>query len=90
LIGTRLYLLVPRTSDHLFNLESDPEVVVTNRYWQIRGRACAIQRWAYPPRLHLVTHPEAPWSQVVEVQPRQVQLRRAGQLSYHETIDIEE
>jgi hypothetical protein len=90
LIGTRLYLLVPRASDHLFNLESQPDVVVTNRCWQVRGRARAIWRHACPPRLHLIAHPEARWSQVVEVVPRQVQLRRAGQIGYYETIDVED
>src|SRR3712207_6298913 len=37
--GTLLYLLVPRTSDHLFNLESHPSVVVATLGWQVHGCA---------------------------------------------------
>src|SRR5574341_624459 len=37
--GTTLYLLVPDTSDHLFNLEIEPEVAVTAETWHMRGTA---------------------------------------------------
>jgi hypothetical protein len=37
--GTNLYVLVPNTSDHLFNLESEAEVAVTTQSWYLRGNA---------------------------------------------------
>jgi hypothetical protein len=41
--GTTLYVLVPDTSDHLFNLESEPEVAVTAETWHLRGTADIVQ-----------------------------------------------
>ena len=37
--GLALYMLVPRTSDLLFNLESEKDVVATAEAWQARGPA---------------------------------------------------
>jgi hypothetical protein len=37
--GILLYMLLPRTSDQLPNLEHDPAVVVTTAEWQVFGRA---------------------------------------------------
>ncbi|MHB1413785.1 MAG: hypothetical protein ACYC1C_00905, partial [Chloroflexota bacterium] len=38
-LGLALYVLVPRTSDLLFNLENHPLVVATADTWQLRGEA---------------------------------------------------
>src|SRR5690349_16226388 len=37
--GIQLYLLLPRTSDQLLNLEHDSAVVVATAEWHISGRA---------------------------------------------------
>src|SRR3954452_25374230 len=37
-----VYVLVPSTMDHLFNLEYELEVVLTSTHWQLRGAALAL------------------------------------------------
>ena len=84
-----LYLLLPRTSDHLLNLEADPAVVVTAADWQVRGRARVLCAGERPPAAVLLDVPEAPWSTVVEVRPTRVTLARRGGWGAAETIDLE-
>ena len=83
-----LYLLVPRASDHLFNLEATPEVVIVNREWELRGQAQMLPREAYPAGLNLVDRAEARWSELVEV--RVVQFHQHATPSRTaETIDVD-
>jgi hypothetical protein len=82
-----LYLLVPRTSDHLFNLEHNPEVVVTTGTWQVRGVArIAPER---PAGLALLQQPDAVWCEVVMVRPLRLQIEPQGGRGHAETIDID-
>jgi hypothetical protein len=84
----RLYLLVPRASDHLFNLEQQPEIVVVNREWELRGRARVLHNGERPAELGLGRRPEAAWSEWVEVAVEQFHHHAApGRAA--ETIDIE-
>src|SRR5918912_3531761 len=39
-----IYMLVPSTLDHLFNIEHELEVVLTGTSWQLRGAALVIGR----------------------------------------------
>ena len=87
--GLRLYMLLPATSDHLLNLESQPEVVVTAPEWQLRGTAVVLHSTDYPPDLCLHRKPEAQWSRLLEIQPTQLNIRRRNGWGYSETIDIE-
>lgn len=81
-----LYLLVPRTSDQLFNLEHSPEVVVTTETWQVRGMArIAPER---PAGLALLQQPDAAWCEVVMVRPTRLQIEWPGGSGHAETIDI--
>ncbi len=85
-VGLALYVLVARTSDLLFNLESNPLVVVTAETWQLRGVARLLRPGEEPDRLALARTPEAAWCQVVEIRPTRLQLRPPqGQ---GETIDL--
>lgn len=86
-IDLGLYLLVPRTSDHLFNLEQNPEVVVTTDTWQLRGVANIASE--YPAGLNLVQQPDAAWCEVVAVRPTRLQIEPQGGLGHAETIDID-
>ena len=88
--GLRLYLLLPATSDHLLNLESQPEVVVTTADWQLRGTAVILSHTDYPSDLTLLQKPEARWSRLVEIRPTQLNIRRCHGWGYSETIDIEQ
>ena len=89
-VGLRLYLLLPATSDHLLNLESQSEVVVTTADWQLRATAVTLTPPNYPPNLLLLQKPETQWSRLLEIRPSQFNIRRANGWGYSETIDIEE
>ena len=82
-----LYVLVPRTSDHLFNIESQPEVAVVNEIWSLKGRACVVERAVCPS--DLAQRPEAEWSQVVQIRPTRLTLLCIETGIPVETIDVE-
>lgn len=87
--GLRVYLLLPRTSDQLLNLESAPEAVVATAAWTVRGQArvCAIGEC--PHGLGLWDAPEAPWSVAVEVASRRVTIAHPEGWGASETVDVE-
>lgn len=88
LVDVRLFILIPHTSDHLFNLETNPEVVVVNNNWNLRGRARQVLPEVAPPCLRLTHTPEAHWSALVEIKPSQVNILGETTAGYSETIDI--
>src|SRR4051812_24100186 len=49
--GLRLYMLVPRTSDHLVNLEATPEAAIATCRWQARGNAHVVPKPEWPANL---------------------------------------
>ncbi len=87
-LGLVLYVLVPRTSDLLFNLESKALVVATADTWQVRGLARLLPTGACPEELALARTPEAVWGEVIEVRPTRLQLRPLSGEAQGETIDI--
>jgi hypothetical protein len=87
-VGTVLYVLVPKTSDLLFNLENDAQVVASAGGWQVRGLARVMAPCAYPDQLAIARTPAAVWSEVVEIQPNRLQLRPTSGQGQGETIDI--
>jgi hypothetical protein len=86
-----VYLLVPSTVDHLFNLEYELEVVLTSPLWQLRGAALALGELDG-------RHGTAPYDMsaracatgctLVEVFPFRMQLEAAGRRRHRETIDF--
>jgi hypothetical protein len=83
----KLYLLVPRASDHLFNLEHEPQVVVVTEAWELRGTARLVPAAEHPPGLGLARRPEAQWSDLVEVCAERLHLYGSeGRTA--ETIDL--
>jgi hypothetical protein len=89
-VGLRLYLLVPRTSEHLVNLEGDPSVVVTAEGWRLRGEARVVPQTENNARLHLHEASGDPWSLLVEVRPRRLEMGRRNGWGYAETFDLED
>lgn len=87
-VGLALYVLVPRTSDLLFNLESSPLVVATADTWQVRGAARLLTPHEYPGGITIARAPEAAWSEMVEIRPTRLQLRPPSGQAQGETIDI--
>jgi hypothetical protein len=85
-VGLTLYVLVTRTSDLLFNLESNTLVVATADTWQMRGVARILRQGERPDGLALASTPESEWCQLVEIRPTQMQLRPPHRRA--ETIDL--
>ncbi len=87
-LDLRLFLLVPRISDLLFNIESNPAVVVTSETWQMRGMARILVGEQRPTTLSLLHSTGAGWCEVVEVTPSRLQITQANEHGHQETIDF--
>ncbi len=85
--GLHLYVLLPRTSDLLFNIESHDDVVVSTVAWQVHGCARILEPDAWPYSLDLTQTDQARWQALVEVRPVRVQI--LGGPAGPETIDID-
>lgn len=84
--GITLYLLIPDTSDHLFNLESEPEVAVTTESWQMRGAAEIIQD-----STGVFSAEQRQWHTLVRVSPIRLHIlpAKGGPANCAETIDFD-
>ncbi len=83
-----LYLLVPQTSDHLFNLEQDGRVALLTDEWELRGKARALSPEEKHPELRLLHTAGAEWHVLIEIKPTQLQIRRQDGWGAAETIDL--
>lgn len=83
--GITLYLLVPDTSDHLFNLESAPEVAVTTEAWQLHGFADIVAD------TDVFSAEQRQWHTVVKVTPFRLHIlpTKSDPAVYAETIDFD-
>ena len=63
----RLFMLVPDTSEHLFNLEHDRLVALTAENWELTGSAVKIDSAAAP-----FTPQQMAWCVVFEITPRRM------------------
>ena len=86
--GLDLYLLVPQTSNHLFNLEHDSAVTLLTAEWELKGQAQLRPPGAPGLALNLLQEPAAEWCVLVRVEPFQVQIRRKGGWGSLETFDF--
>lgn len=86
--GLRLYILVRRTSDLLFNLEQRPEVLVFAPCWQLRGTVGLPPPEEVPSELDLPSMPEAPWCVVAAITPTSLHIPDDGATRRAETIDL--
>lgn len=87
-LGLNLYLLVPRTSDHLFNLEHEPSVTLVTAGWELKGEAHIPSLEQSALAGNLLREPGAEWCVLVRVDPCQVRVRREGGWGNLETIDL--
>lgn len=83
-----LYLLVPQTSDHLFNLNLDGRVALLSDEWEVKGNARAVHPEEQHPELGLLRTGGAEWHVLVKVEPTQLQIRRQDGWGAAETIDL--
>jgi hypothetical protein len=86
-----VYLLVPSTSDHLFNLEHAVEVALTTAEWRLRGAALVLSesgglRCTALPELH--ERARAATQVLVQVFPLCMHLVAGATSPFPETIDF--
>lgn len=87
-----IYILVPSTVDHLFNIQHTMEVVLTTTLWQVRGVGLALggehgPHGTLPHELSARARTEG--YALVEVFPLRIHLEAAGQRQHRETIDFD-
>jgi hypothetical protein len=87
-IDLDLYLLVPRTSDHLFNLEHDPDVTLLTGRWELKGKALVIPPDSQDLKPDILREKGAEWCVLVRVDPFRIHIRREGGWGNLETIDL--
>jgi hypothetical protein len=88
LLGLSLYLLVPRTSDHLFNLEYEATVILLIARCELKGRAQIISRGAVNPDCTLLREQQADWCAFLHIEISQVQIRSEEGWGNRETLDL--
>ena len=86
--GLALYLLVPRTSDHLFNLEHNATASLLSGGWELKGEATLLATSAPGIDLDLLKDPAAQWCVLVRIDPVRIQIKREGGWGNIETIDL--
>jgi hypothetical protein len=86
-IGLYLYLLVPSSSDHFFNLEQDASVTLLSDIWKLIGEAQSITPTP-DIELEILREPVAKWCRLVRVYPSQIHIRRENGWGYLETIEF--
>lgn len=84
----RLYLLIPQTSDHLFNLEHESTVTALTVTCELKGQAQIISCVALDLKVDLRHEPDAAWCALVRVEISRVQLRSKGGWRRRGTIDL--
>ncbi|MCL4265192.1 MAG: hypothetical protein KJ069_18395 [Anaerolineae bacterium] len=89
-LGVCLYLLVPGTSDQLFNLEHESTAVASTAHWQLRGHGYVRPLNQAPPALKLPAMAEAVGCVLVELRPTRLQINHIQGWGYGETIDIDD
>ena len=85
-----LYLLVPASSDVLYNLESEAAVVVTTAGWQLEGQGTVLPLNQAPANLQLARSPRAPGCVLVAVACRRIHFNWSEGWGYRETIDCDQ
>ncbi len=87
-IDLDLYLLVPQTSDHLFNLEHEADITLLTARWALKGTAQIVPPGAMDLKLGLLQEPGVEWCALVRVDPYQLQIRREEGWGNIETVDL--
>jgi hypothetical protein len=87
-VELELYLLLPRTSDHLFNLQRDDRVALHSNHWEVTGTGRALTLNEKRPAVSLLTETETAWHVLVNIKPSQIQVLRREGWGPAETIDL--
>jgi Pyridoxamine 5''-phosphate oxidase. len=87
-LDLELYLLVPQTSDHLFNLEHVSTVSLLTDIWDLKGEAQTLSPNSNNLKLDILREPQAQWSVLVRIRPFELQIRKGEGWGNLETLDI--
>jgi hypothetical protein len=85
-VDLEIYLLLPQTSDHIFNLENNENVTLLTTIWEMKGKAKVVSQDKIDPPL--LRAPEREWSVLVRIVPFTIQILREGGWGNAETIDL--
>jgi hypothetical protein len=85
-LGLEVYLLLPQTSDHAFNLEHNPAVTLLTAAWKMQGKARIASK--VEEELELLRRPEGAWSVLVQVAPARIHILGDRGWGNAETIDL--
>ena len=86
--GLNLYLLIPRASDHIFNLEQEPGVTLLTDVWELKGQAQLMPPGRQNIELDLLHEQGVEWCMLVRVETSRLQIRKQKGWGYQETIDL--
>lgn len=84
----KLYVLVPKTSDHLFNLENDNSVSLVTDAWELKGQAQILSETPADLHLNIFIEPNSEWCTLVRIAPRQIHFLRNKGWGNLESIDL--
>jgi nitroimidazol reductase NimA-like FMN-containing flavoprotein (pyridoxamine 5'-phosphate oxidase superfamily) len=87
-IGLDIYVLVPRTSDHLFNLEHDDRVALHTAQCEIIGKGQVLKSKEKWPKIPLVPKTETSLYILIKIILSQIQVLRTDGWGPSETIDL--
>ena len=88
--GLALYLLVPASSDVLYNLETETAVIITTPHWQMEGEAGACVQAQTLPAVRLAHSPQAPGCVLAAIRCRRIHFNWMEGWGYRETIDCDD
>jgi hypothetical protein len=83
-----VYLLLPRTSDHLFNLEQDDRVALHTDRWELTGKGRILSSDENWPQISIPPKTVMALYVLVKVVPSQIQVLRSEGWGPAETIDL--
>jgi hypothetical protein len=93
-VGLKLYLLIPQTSDHLFNLEHNPGVSILTDEWALKGAgkiiaAAAGDACSKPFETSGSYAAWLKWCALICIDPHQLQIHQEMGWGNRETIDLQ-
>ena len=87
-VGLDIYLLVPKTSDHLFNLEHDDRVALHTEQWELTGKGQVLSSEGKWPQISLLPKTGTAYYVLIKIVPSQIQVLRSEGWGPAETIDL--
>jgi hypothetical protein len=85
-VDLKIYLLLPQTSDHVFNLENNESATLLTTIWEMKGKATIVCQEKY--NLNFLRSVGSEWSVLVQIVPSIIQILRDGGWGNAETIDL--